>query len=200
MGFGGARVLWGSSVIAPCSTVRVRSFTRHLVQDHAQPGPRRQGPRRPAARPLREQLLDEFPWLRAADLDVDYDMPAEEDDGDEGEQEAEEEVVIDEEEYDRIRQEILEVRAEYRLDDEDNFFYVRQRGGDASVPKVGRALDCAALFARPGVATDFCVKYGFPKQKSYHYTTYGGEAPASKLITEFAREGQLLLPLGVSRG
>ena len=82
-----------------------------LVPGHAQPGPRRQGPRRPAARPLREQLLDEFPWLRAADLDVDYDMPAEED-GNEGEQEAEEEVVIDEEEYDRIRQAIIEVRAE----------------------------------------------------------------------------------------
>ena len=45
-------------------------------------------------------------------MDVDYDMPAEEEDGDEGEQEAEEEVVIGEEEYDRIRQEILEVRAE----------------------------------------------------------------------------------------
>ncbi len=146
--------------------------------------------------PIREQLLDEFPWLRAADLDVDYDMLAEEEDGNEGDQEAEEEVVIDEEEYDRIRQEILEVRAAYRLGDEDKFFYVRQRGGDANVPKVGHALDCAALFARLGVATDFCVKYGFPKQKSYHYSTYGGEAPASKLITEFARKGHFCSFLG----
>ena len=74
--------------------------------------------------------------------------------------------MIDEEEYDRIRQGILEVRAESRLDDEGKFFYVRQRGGGANVPKVGRALDCFAMFARTGVATHGCAKYGFPKQKS----------------------------------
>ena len=149
--------------------------------------------------PIREQLLDEFPWLRAADLDVDYDMLAEEEDGNEGDQEAEEEVVIDEEEYDRIRQEILEVRAAYRLGDEDKFFYVRQRGGGANVARAGRALECAAMFARTGVAAELCAKFGFPKQKSYRYSKYGGEAPASKLITELAWKGHLLLCLGVSR-
>ena len=188
----------GSSVMAPCSPVRFRSFTRHLVQSHAQPATRKQGPRRPAVLSLREQLLDEFPWLSAQDLDVDYERPAEEEDGNEGEQEGEEEVVIDEEEHDRIRQEILEVRAEYRLEDEDKFFYVRQRGGDANVPKVGRALDCAAMFARTGVATHFCVRYGFPKQKSYHYSKYGGEAPANHLIKEFARKGHYFCCLWVS--
>ncbi len=69
-------------------------------------------------------------------------MPAEEEDGDEGEQEAEEEVVIDEEEHDRIRQEILEVRAEYRLDDEDKFFYVRQRAW---------RRQCPHSWSRPGL-------------------------------------------------
>ncbi len=89
------------------------------------------------------------------------------------------------------RQEILEARAEYRLDDEDKFFYVRQRGGGASVARVGRALDCAAMFARTGVAAEFCAKFVFPKQKSYHYFKYGGEAPPSRLITELARKGHV---------
>ena len=60
-------------------------------------------------------------------------------------------------------------------------------------------LDCAAMFARTGMAAELCAQFGFPKQKSYHYSKYGGEGPSSKLVTGFARQGQCVLPLGVSR-
>lgn len=36
---------------------------------------------------------------------------------------------------------------------------------------------------------EFCERFGFPKQKSYHYSRYGGEGPANHLIREFARKG-----------
>ena len=74
---------------------------------------------------------------------------------------------------------------------------MRQRGGLSNVARTGRALDCAALFARKGVAVSSCDKYGFPKQKSYHYTKYGGERPANQLIRELARKGNYVCSLWV---
>jgi hypothetical protein len=189
----------GSSVLAPCSPVRFRHFAKHLVNDPAPARAAKKRPRRPKAPSIREKLLDEFPWLKAADLDDDY----EELDGEEKEEVGEEEdqapdIVIGEDEYEAIRQEMLEKRAEFRIEDEDKFFYVRQRGGDSNVARIGRALDCAAMFARKGLAVQFCDKYGFPKQKSYHYTKYGGEVPANHLIREFARKGHYFCCIWVS--
>lgn len=77
----------GSSVLAPCSPVRFRHFAKHLVNDPAPARAAKKRPRRPKAPSIREKLLDEFPWLKAADLDDDY----EELDGEEKEEVGEEE-------------------------------------------------------------------------------------------------------------
>lgn len=100
--------------------------------------------------------------------------------------------------YQRAREDIMNLRAEYAMADEDKFFYIRQRGGQSNVAKVGRALDCAAMFARKGLAVQFCDQYGSPKQKSYHYSKYGGEAPANYLVQEFARKGHYFCCLWVA--
>jgi hypothetical protein len=189
-------------VCAPESPIRFRFFTRHmhLVKDVSPSRTDRPRPRHRAAPSVRGKLLDEFPWLTDADLDDVCGRPAEEEGEEEEEEDDEDEmsatrrreappVDIDEAEYEKIRREMLEKRAEYAVADEDKFFYVRQRGGDANVFKIGQALDCAAMFARKGVAVDFCRKFEFPKQKSYHYSKYGGDVPANVLIREFARKG-----------
>eukprot|EP00959_Pyramimonas_sp_CCMP1952_P211243 4421109-Pyramimonas_sp.AAC.1 len=50
-------------------------------------------------------------------------------------------------------------------------------------------MHCAAAFANPGFPVNFGDQYGFPKQKSFHYTRYGGMAPANILARERARQG-----------
>lgn len=163
-----------ASVFAPCSPVLFRSFTRHLVSDPAPPRTHRTRPRRRAARSIRAKLLDEYPWLTSVDLDGACEKLSDKGDDEEDSGNDASDREIDEEAYQRARQEILLLRAEFAVHDEDKFFYVRQRGGDANVAKVGRALDCAAMFARKGVAMAFCNKFDFPKQKSYHYSKHGG--------------------------
>lgn len=100
-----------------------------------------------------------------------------------------------EQDYQQARDELLKIRAEFAQHDDDKFFYVRQRGGDANIAKVGRALDCAAVFARKGVASQFCAKFQWPKQKSCHYSKFGGVSPANIVMNEFARKGNYFCSL-----
>lgn len=143
----------GSSVLAPCSPVLFRCYTRHLVPDAAPARTTRARPRRRAATSkIREKLLDEYPWLTSADLDDVVEQPDDEQGKVEDSDHDASEPEVDEEQYERARQEILQLRAEYAVQDEDKFFYVRQRGGASNVARHGRALDCAAFFARSRAA------------------------------------------------
>lgn len=147
---------------------------------------------------VRDQLLDDFPWLTARDFEEaagaieDTDTESEDDEKKPAAihpKEPPPPKVVDSDEFERLRLEMLEKRAEFALADDDKFFFIRQRGGAANIAKIGTALDCCAMYARKGIAMEFCEKFGFPKQKSYHYSKYGGEIPANLLIREFARKG-----------
>ena len=180
---------------------RFRYYLRHMVRETPPAPPRSR--RRPSAarqRNVRDLLLAEFPWLTDADFEENSDF--DEIDSSEPEVEHDDTLELDEDEYEAIRQRILSKRAEFRMEEDYVYFYVRHRGGPECMRKTGEALYCGAMFARrssPPVAIPFCARYQFPSQKSFHYSVYG-ENDANQLSLEWTRIGNYFCALWVAQG
>ena len=96
---------------------------------------------------------------------------------------------LTEEDYEMIRADILQKRAEFQSPHDETLFRVRQRGGVSNVEAGRDAVNCAAVFANAGPAVRFCEIYGFKGQRSYHYRKYGGMGPSNSLAREWCRVG-----------
>ena len=202
----------GRLLCAAAKALPFDEFGRELVrptrerQREAGP-PRARTPRAPEG--FRETLRSEFPWLSEADLDKAlgiqhpgqprdrratdppacshplYNQPSDtpqescEDTCAEGVLE-----VYDPEDLAAMRETM--VVEEHRAMQ----FYVRILGGRWTFQHTGAAADGCSYFARAGQAQVWCRKFGFPRQRGYHYLKYGGPEGPHLLCNEICRRAQ----------
>ena len=76
-------------------------------------------------------------------------------------------------------------------DDKAQYFYLKLPGGLWTATHKGVPTDCAACLNRR-MTEDFCIRYGFPRKKSFMFSVYG-EYSAVQLATEWTRRGMFRL-------
>ena len=81
-----------------------------------------------------------------------------------------------------------------RLPTTRQYFYLKLPGGLWTATNKGVPTDCAACLNRR-MTEDFCIRYGFPRKKSFMFSVYG-EYSAVQLATEWTRRGNLFSPCG----
>lgn len=162
-------------------------------------------------RKMEEALIDEFPWLTPEDLGKVSGggnqgrrrvvrPGAGEDGGEPGESSSDIEVEVtgegaimpagdDAVDVLALHAELLALRGVWRYDEEQQqFFYVHQRGGKWLIEHKGKGSDGATCFAR-AEARPFCAAFQWPVQKGFTFTKFGGSDNANRLAREVARIG-----------
>ncbi len=74
-------------------------------------------------------------------------------------------------------------------------FYVRVLGGAWTLAHTGEVADGCSYFCRGGTPHDWCVRFGFPRQKGFHYKRYGGREGPHVLCNEVVRRAQYFYDL-----
>jgi len=200
-----------NSVFTDCEPLLFEDFTRFHPQVNRQPraGPRA-APKLHLPADVREQLLQEYPWLTEEDLPGHvarrfagghggarprhggHDTGDKPDEGRVADDKAGGEDAVHVED-------VVEELAAFRADHnpslaEDLFFFTRIIGGQWTAAHRGVVADAVAGFARGGAPKEWCNKFKWPKQHANCYSLYGIEG-ANHLASEYVRRSHYYFQL-----
>ena len=154
-------------------------------------------------------MLEEFPWLDAADLSGEprkMDRPWEPIAGEDLEEASEREEgadpEVDPEEIDvpAAAAELAALREEHEWDEHEGAcFYSRLLGGAWAKAHTGDAADGSSGFARAGPPTAWRVRFGWARSRSYMLGRYGRDG-ACALSREWARRADYFYRLFLDAG
>lgn len=101
------------------------------------------------------------------------------------------ELVIEEAPSD-VATELGQIRKDWTYDfQEDKQFYVHILGGKWKKAAKGVSYDGVVGYARKGLPSEWCLLFGFPRQASFMFNTYG-RGVANELAREYCRRAQFL--------
>lgn len=153
-------------------------------------------------------LADEFPWLSRDEIleflggGAKDQRPHKKSKPNEGIGKAESvEAISDQVEIaaDKVLEELQDKRDLYETaNDKDQYFYVKLPGGLWTAANKGVPTDCAACLNRR-MTEEWCLKYCFPRKKSFMFSLYT-EENAVQLANEWVRRGNHYYSLWLRAG